>query len=250
MMVPRSARRFTLIELLVVIAIIAVLVSMLLPALNNAKEKAREAVCAGNMRQIGVAALSYAQENDTRLPGSYVNEVINYGTSATPSFHTLLYPGLGAAVGGPAPEVFRCPSARWPSPIVVGFDPTLQSDASYMNNEALVDMNMGRIASPAGIVVVQEAWARSNRAYSRPGVVLLSGVTYRFWHWFSNGREWYANIHHGGGNFLFCDGHVQGKKLMSLRSGHFGLSPNEAYQPTPAQSMQAYSRNLSIVISP
>ena len=64
----KSECAFTLIELLVVIAIIAILAALLLPALSRAKQKARQAACLSNLRQIGLGFTLYQNENRERFP--------------------------------------------------------------------------------------------------------------------------------------------------------------------------------------
>ena len=71
-----SRNSFTLIELLVVIAIIALLASMLLPALTQARESGRKIKCISNLKQFGIASMMYADDNDGWLPYSRVDNYL------------------------------------------------------------------------------------------------------------------------------------------------------------------------------
>ena len=84
----RPPQAFTLVELLVVIAVIAILASLLLPALANAKERAMRAACCSNLREIGIAVENYAPDYGGRIP---------YGPLAPPfSNPSDFYPSTGA----------------------------------------------------------------------------------------------------------------------------------------------------------
>ena len=67
----KRSRAFTLVELLVVLAVIAILASLLLPALSKAKEAGRGTACLSNLHQIGLALQIYVSENNNRLPIMY-----------------------------------------------------------------------------------------------------------------------------------------------------------------------------------
>ena len=74
---------FTLIELLVVVTIIAILASLLLPALAKAKTSGKKAVCSSNMKQMGVAVLLYVSDSESMFP--------IYSNSNRPTTHNSLY---------------------------------------------------------------------------------------------------------------------------------------------------------------
>jgi prepilin-type processing-associated H-X9-DG protein len=75
-MVRRSSRNrpaFSLVEMLIVIGILIVLMALLLPAMNRAREQSRRVVCAGNLHNMGAAIMKYATENNGKLPQHFGN---------------------------------------------------------------------------------------------------------------------------------------------------------------------------------
>ncbi len=111
-------RAFTLVELLVVIAIIAVLIGLLLPAVNSARESGRRTQCTNNVYQAAIAATGHNQANGC-LPGW--RNVLQGGSIPYPSWPVVLLPFMdqnstyaaiagGGAISAPAIAGYKCPS--------------------------------------------------------------------------------------------------------------------------------------------
>src|SRR4028118_1417409 len=110
MMDRRKNGAFTLIELLVVIAIIAILAAILFPVFAQAREKARQASCQSNLRQIGLALLQYNQDYDERFP-----QVYNYDGAFGASVGSPEWWGVWMVQTEPYAknrDIYRCPSGR------------------------------------------------------------------------------------------------------------------------------------------
>jgi len=124
---PSPGRRgFTLIELLVVIAIIAVLASLLLPALTSAQQAGRKAACLSNLRQIGIAIHAYAGDYGGLIPYGpkappFTSPASFYPSTGAPTSLLSLQGGAPVALGlllqkhlGTQPRVLFCPGADQP----------------------------------------------------------------------------------------------------------------------------------------
>jgi prepilin-type N-terminal cleavage/methylation domain-containing protein/prepilin-type processing-associated H-X9-DG protein len=239
-----SQRRFggfTLIELLVVIAIIAILASLLLPALTRARDRAKGAFCLSNTRQLGLAWTIYADEHNGRLaynlggsPGgrsvaprtnlNWVNNIMTWELDSDNTNTTTITEASLGPYANKAVNIYRCASdtvlstvqrqAGWSARLrsysmnaMVGDAGEISTSGSNKNNPDYVQFfNVASIPKPAQIFVFLDEHPDSiNDGY------FLNKVYYSA---YSSGSysEWTdlpASYHSGGASFSFADGHSE-----------------------------------------
>lgn len=208
---------FTLIELLVTIAIIAILAAILFPVFARAREKARQASCMSNLKQMGIAFMMYSQDYDERMcpfnydvdvTGDGVVDYMTWGSfySSEDSKHhpekALIQPYMKNAQVEECPSAPEMSSSAFAPPVAYGYNYSYLTVANTGGGRAGV--SIAAIESPSETVLLADGARRvSGGAWGGPGYA-----------WGPSSGDYRIHARHSGmANVLWADGHVKAMKV-------------------------------------
>ncbi len=216
----RTRKAFTLIELLVVIAIIALLMAVLMPAMNRAREQGRRAVCLSNVKQFGLAWVLYADDNDQKIVNACtVANTEGHNDAEEPCWlyfqsdwtseerriqgiqDGAMWPYIGQL------KIYKCPTGI----------------RGEVNTYAIVDAMNGAMSSIPN--VPREVYIKRRTQIKRPGERMVyvdeGRTTTQSWTIFYDRASWWdlpPTRHGEGTNFSFADGHAEYWKWQDVRT--------------------------------
>jgi prepilin-type N-terminal cleavage/methylation domain-containing protein/prepilin-type processing-associated H-X9-DG protein len=182
---------FTLIELLVVIAIIAILAAILFPVFAKAREKARQSSCLSNVKQLGIALLSYAQDNDEMFHP-------HRDTAQTYAWMDIINPYVKNS------QIFKCPSGTGPGVRVGTNVNNIYTHYGYNwrqlgSDTAGSQRSLGSVTMPAETITYSDS---------------VSYVVSYYEHFY-----YPMAVHNEGSNVGFVDGHAKWFRRDAIYNG-------------------------------
>ena len=241
----RSRAGFTLIELLVVIAIIAILAAILFPVFAKAREKARQAACTSNLKQLGLAMLQYQQDYDETFPTGTSNCGGGGNKGRIMGWAGQIYTYVKSTA------VYKCPD-----------DPTTGMTSYAINQaincvypgyynpplatNALCIPSIATLTAPASTVLLLEEQGTTpgDPSSATPETTSSSSVGYAGGTNNCNGYlvtgkdPTHPPVHTAAANYLACDGHVKWLMPLNVSPGFSASSPTAAAGGTTAEGTQ------------
>jgi prepilin-type N-terminal cleavage/methylation domain-containing protein/prepilin-type processing-associated H-X9-DG protein len=230
----KKNRAFTLIELLVVIAIIAILASLLLPALAKAKQKGQSTVCFNDLKQVGLAMLMFADEHDDMIPRGTAGNAPRWWLEFMP-----YVPEGGTKKDYRNIRIFKCPSYPIPKDTpnkkqVITYVINAWDFRSTRDTVGYEQLGMSKITAfqqPSGSAYLldneNDTWRPIVTGFRDPQTALndvwrTSHLPYDLQgRRLSNDRRIAAERHSTGSNILYLDGHAGYRDAKQIKTDLF-----------------------------